>query len=1210
MKKFTFLIIALLAIAGYAKAEVDASIATKKVTAVGAATTTIDTNAWYLLYNQKRGCYVSEETTEFRMRVTSNFEAPVAAADKAGYLYQFESTGNANEYFIKSGNGLYFKIIDGSSTVSTEPVAYTIAQIGDNAGHFYGVMVSDGRVLDGNGAGGTLAGWGTTIPTSTGGNNDYQFLPVTMEEAYIAVTYNFTYNNEVKYTQTSAVEEGSDFPDYTVTLPYGVTAAAKPTDKVSAENATQDIELTVSGLPFTASTLESDGSFGENMHWYTLTLRDHDLTYNAASNKNISANVAAKTLANFYAFTGNPFDGYKLFNYVAGSSKIAWSATVDDTGTAIPFTELSQVTDNTDWMLFQNGEVWTLRREDTSNGYINERNGALSYWTSSNAATDIGSKLTINEVTTEVLTEIVTNYKTTTIATLDEWATLTVVFDAELIATAKAAVEAIEVSGMGTFAEIDSKLTDVTNAVAAKMFTFRNADTNSPSRVDAYLAANMNDNEGHGTQTFGYNAIWSLRHAGGTSFYLYNELNKVYLGSPSSNGDLTAEPTAAYSFEIIDAGTNKAELKHGSETLHLNNHTDGLLSSYDNDDAASRWYINTIDVASDIQDILDNITEDDYADVPALGQYSTAAYNALVEARNSATTVAEVEAAIAAFKASKNVPVYFITSVATSAASYATGKAILYNGSAWRFETANKYNKQMWMTIPSYTEENVPTVDSYDEANTYYEICDYLTGTVMRGKTVQIVAIEGWDGAYNLQYGTATNDAVQHAQNGGALVGWNPATTTDCPASAWNVEYIGNSYDLDKLTDEKIAALAALQTAYNSKAYYKNATIGTALGEYTGDNATLNSALENAESIASKTLAEQAGLSTDDITSAATAINNATVPTLNMPAAGTYIRIKSVAEWEAEKTYLSSANSTAETGRAAFVADADASTIFYFDGTQLVSYASGNYLVNNSNFLGYNGVQTAGTSIAFEAASDNLTGAYNIIFNGNRKLYTNQNGYTDAAGSDASGLGYDFNLEEVTELPVTITAAGYATFYAPVDVTYDGIEAYYTTGEVKDEKYLQLVDFEGTIPATDGAILKGNEGTYYLTIISGAEKKENNNLTGSIATTVIPKEAANSYYVLGRDTNGNVGLYNPINGENTDVFTNTGHKAYMLKEGAAQTIGYSLGFDWNGTTGIENIEDAVEENATKAIYDITGRQIKAITVPGIYIINGKKTFVK
>ena len=607
-----------------------------------------------------------------------------------------------------------------------------------------------------------------------------------------------------------------------------------------------------------------------------------------------------------------------------------------------------------------------------------------------------------------------------------------------------------------------------------------------------------------------------------------------------------------------------------------------------------------------------------HEETPALGKYTTAAYNALVAANEAADATQEsLEAALATFNASKNVPVYFITNAApaTSAASYATGKAILYNGSAWRFETTNKYNKQTWMTIPSYTEENIPTVTAYDAAGTKYEICDYLTGTVMRNKSVQIVAIEGWDGVYNLQYGTATNDAVQHAQNGGALVGWNPATTTDCLASAWRVEYIGNSYDLGKLTDEQLAttaeALTALKTAYDAKANYKNITIGTALGEYTADVAALNSALENAEGIASKTLVEQVELN-NDINAATTALNEIAEPALNMPAAGTYIRIKSVAEWGAEKTYLSSANAT-ESSRAAFVADADASTIFYFDGTQLVSYASGNYLVNNSNFLGYNGVQTAGTSIAFEAASDNLAGAYNIIFKGNndgeRKLNTNKSGYTDAAGTNGSGYGYDFNLEEVETLPVTITSAGYATFYAPVDVEYTGIEAYYTIGEIAEDKYLQMIDFEGTIPANQGAILKGDEGTYELTISNGATAIENNKLTGTAATKLINKEEG-AYYILGKNSEGTVGLYNPVNGETTNAFYNAGHKAYMLIPAAAQTVGYSFGFDWGGTTGIEEIEGATEENATKAIYDITGRQIKAITVPGIYIINGKKTFVK
>ena len=1209
MKKFTFLIIALLAIAGYAKAEVDASIATKKVTEVGAATTTIDTNAWYLLYNQKRGCYVSEETNAFMMRVTSNFEAPVAAADKAGYLYQFESTGNDNEYYIKSGNGLYFMINDGSSTVSTEPVAYTIAQIGDNAGHFYGVMVSDGRVLDGNGAGGTLAGWGTTIPTSTGGNNDYQFLPVTMEEAsYIDVTYNFTYNNEVKYTQTSAVEEGSDFPDYTVTLPYGVTAAAKPTDKVSAENATQNIELTVtvSDLPFTASTLESDGSFGENMHWYTLTLRGNDLTYNAASNKSISADVATKTLANFYAFTGNPFDGYKLFNYVAGSSKIAWSATVDDSGTAIPFTELSQVTDNTDWMLFQNGEAWTLRREDNSNGYINERYGALSYWTSSYAATDPGSRLTIDEVTTEVLTEIVTNYKTTTIATLEEWATLSVVFDAELIATAKAAVEAVEVSGMGTFAEIDSKLTDVTNAVAAKMFTFQTTATDD-GRNGVWVSANASTAKAIGADAQDYNAIWSLRHAGGTSFYLFNELNQVYMGAPSSNCPLTAEPVSAYTFEIVDATQNIVEMKCGGETLHASNHSDNKLLNYDENEAASRWYINTIDVASDIQDILDTITEDDYAEVPALGQYPKTAYDALVEARTSATTVEAVEAAIAAFKLSKNVPVYFITNAYTD---YAAGCAIYYDG-AWKWKKANKYDKQMWMTIPSYTEENIPTVDSYDAANTYYEICDYLTGTVMRGKKVQIVTIDGWDGAYNLQYGTTTNDAVQHAASGGALVGWNAATTDGNQNSAWNVEYIGTSYELSQLTDEHITALTALQTAYNAKAYFAGMVEGTGIGQYVSvDEEAIANTINTASTIINKTLVQQATTPVADITAATEALNALVAPAMNMPTEGKYYRIKGACE-AALKGYYITGNTNADGGRIACAENGDdASTIYYYADGKLLSYSKGHYIALNATAWTF-GDASAASAIVF-AASSNVAGAYSIKSATHYLHYTVYNGTVEVNRCSAynADKNHDWYLEEVTELPVTITAAGYATFYAPVDVTYDGIEAYYTIGEVKDEKYLQLVDFEGTIPATDGAILKGDEGTYNLTISSGAEKKENNKLTGTAATTVISKVDANSYYILGRDTNGNVGLYNPINGENTDVFTNTGHKAYMLIEGAAQTIGYSFNFDWNGTTGIENIEDAVEENTTKAIYDITGRQIKAITVPGIYIINGKKTFVK
>ena len=61
-----------------------------------------------------------------------------------------------------------------------------------------------------------------------------------------------------------------------------------------------------------------------------------------------------------------------------------------------------------------------------------------------------------------------------------------------------------------------------------------------------------------------------------------------------------------------------------------------------------------------------------------------------------------------------------------------------------------------------------------------------------------------------------------------------------------------------------------------------------------------------------------------------------------------------------------------------------------------------------------------------------------------------------------------------------------------------------------------------------------------------------------------------------------------------------------MSETLEQIINVVFG-DKNAVTSIENI--AVENKAT-AIYDITGRKVKEITAAGIYIVNGKKVFVK
>ena len=183
---------------------------------------------------------------------------------------------------------------------------------------------------------------------------------------------------------------------------------------------------------------------------------------------------------------------------------------------------------------------------------------------------------------------------------------------------------------------------------------------------------------------------------------------------------------------------------------------------------------------------------------------------------------------------------------------------------------------------------------------------------------------------------------------------------------------------------------------------------------------------------------------------------------LKMPEAGKYYRIKAVAEWNDDAPYLGSKNYT-NSSRAEYVANADAYTIFYFDGNYLKSYATGHYLVSNSNFLGYNGEQATGSKIGFREDT-NVAGVYNISFNdGNRWLYVHQNNYTDAGGSTSDSNGYRFNIEEVKQLPVA--QSGNSVYYSLADAR-DNVKA--------GERLTLFVDTDEIIVLPLGVILDKN----------------------------------------------------------------------------------------------------------------------------------------
>lgn len=302
------------------------------------------------------------------------------------------------------------------------------------------------------------------------------------------------------------------------------------------------------------------------------------------------------------------------------------------------------------------------------------------------------------------------------------------------------------------------------------------------------------------------------------------------------------------------------------------------------------------------------------------------------------------------------------------------------------------------------------------------------------------------------------------------------------------------------------------------------------------------------------------------------------------------------------------------------VMNANEKDVFYYTGNALLSYTEGKYMKVSAKGQRYEmywdeigvetpvavGIQVNGDAM-YSVTLGNKNEFVNNTTNGYRYLH-GASSYTDS-GTSASlptGDGYKWYVEEAASLPVTITAAKYATFYAPVEVTVPvGVEVYYATAKGIDGGYISLTKIEnGVVPANTGVILYAeNDGTYNLDITTtGAAAITDNLLRGTVAATYVAEDA----YVLAKDANNEAYFGKATkNQQNGASWLNNSHKAYLpasLANGAA-----SYSFRFPGTTEIENVE---VENEDKAIYDLTGRRVEAITAPGVYIANGRKVLVK
>ena len=393
----------------------------------------------------------------------------------------------------------------------------------------------------------------------------------------------------------------------------------------------------------------------------------------------------------------------------------------------------------------------------------------------------------------------------------------------------------------------------------------------------------------------------------------------------------------------------------------------------------------------------------------------------------------------------------------------------------------------------------------------------------------------------------------------------------------------------------QIDAAAETQTLY---ATYKNGNlIGNGLNQTTSFT-TFAPAYAKADEVYAKGEAATSA----EITSARSELLKACSTfafSLNKPANGTFIRIHSSAASQAAMPYLSSETSMAKPNRAAYLVGKDgeneAKTIFFYNGNKLLAYETGYYLENISNFAGYKGI-TTGTSIQFSEAENRAAGCYNVKFNGNRFLYTQVSGsnyYTDAGGS-APNDGYNFQMEYVESLPLSVGAAGYATLIAPVALEIPaGVEVY--TAAFEDGK-AKLTSISDVIPANVGVVVKAAQGTYNFKITT-TENVATSALNGVPNTANVASESA--AFILANGKHG-VGFYK-LSSANRTIH---GFRAFYTAPAEAQAVSAFLLED--NVTGIEEIETSADK---APIYDLSGRRV-AKAEKGVYIQNGRKIFVK
>lgn len=329
----------------------------------------------------KKGLYVKEDG--------ALVWGTVDLTNKNHYWVPTVDAANSTIALKNLGTGKYINGTNMSDAIANA----TLKALGNNQFN----IIANGTTVHANGHGGGVNASGNIVSWEGGRNSAsaWSFVEQANPDAAVPVIikYSFTYGGETKYTQETATIVGQQYPAFTVSFPFGVTAT-KPEGIISDEGIiegvkTVEVALSVN-LPFVpaASNTEINKWYYIQMHssvGYSKYIQNMD-TYIEWLDTDIDATDKDSYT---WAFVGNPFDGFKLVNMKAGINKA-----VNTNGSDTP-----TVGD------YETGVIWEIKNSRTNNDsehfcfkfpggkYMNAQSGKVAFWSDN----DQGSTMWVTE---------------------------------------------------------------------------------------------------------------------------------------------------------------------------------------------------------------------------------------------------------------------------------------------------------------------------------------------------------------------------------------------------------------------------------------------------------------------------------------------------------------------------------------------------------------------------------------------------------------------------------------------------------------------------------------------------------------------------------------------------------------------------------------------------------------------------------------------